>query len=600
MVIAARDVMFSRGPDAGGMVEFSDGSGGMCFLAHRRLSIQDLSGNGAQPMATPDGRYVIVYNGEVYNARPLREELKQAGLKFRSTSDTEVILKGYALWGEALIERLVGIFAFAIWDCFEHRLFLARDRVGIKPLYYAANEHFFAFASDLRALRHLGLGTAIDAEALSLYLMLGYVPAPRSIWSGIQKVEAGAFMSWTKGGLPSQRQYWNAPDDTDYEGRPEAIEALIDAVVEEQMLSDVPVGLFLSGGLDSSIVASSVARLGAVKDDVVAMTVGFPGNNQNDEAPIAERTAKALGLNLRRLEMSEDIGAYAEAAVAAMDEPLAYNAIVTQAGISQLASKSGLKVVLTGDGGDEVFGGYTWHNPQRQEQPEARRFRIGSILSLKEWKRRSSANKTSAFRSKSPYFDYAYRVFPALRPDEVADILPDTRLAHVEELLRSVLARYDAPRLPDKRRLQRIDLFTFCQDSVLAKVDRNGMAFSVEARPPLLDHRIIEWGLSRPVTDYDDSFPKNAIRQILKKRGLEFLLSEPKRGFSLKNRGGIGQDRRAIVKSRAAELGFKNGWEKKIHKRTDSYRTKMEALYWLSRWHEAHGNNQTGKVAAWK
>ncbi|TYC50009.1 asparagine synthase (glutamine-hydrolyzing) [Rhodobacterales bacterium] len=588
LILEARDLMRSRGPDSGGYLELSDGHAGSCFLAHRRLAIQDLSESGSQPMRSADGRYVIIYNGEVYNAGPLRSQLEKLGTCFRSTSDTEIILEGYARWGADVVEKLHGMFAIAIWDDIEHRLFLARDRLGIKPLYISNSTGYFAFASDLRALRHLGLGREIAPQALWLYLALGYVPAPRSIWAGIEKLEAGQYLSWRAGKKPTVTQYWRAPDDTDFEGKPEAIEALISSVVEEQLLSDVPVGLFLSGGLDSSLIASSLAELGRTNDNLVAITAAFPGNDLNNEAPIAERTAKQLGIPLYCLELAHDIDPYFDAAVAAMDEPIAYNAIVTQAGVSQLACEAGLKVVLTGDGGDEVFGGYTWHYPKAGETQGLFDFRFIDLFNSKELKRKVSQLKAARFEAKSEHFSYMRSVFPALRPGEIADLLSGARATHIEDLLLEVFERYNAPRLPQKRRWQRIDLYTFCQDVVLPKVDRTGMAFSVEARPPLLDHRIVEWGLSRPMSDNFDAVPKNVIRQILEKRGLGFLLTEAKRGFSLKSRGGPKIAKREFVKQNIRNVGLTGKWERSINRKTESFGHKLETLYWLSRWHEAH------------
>ncbi|MFN3249937.1 asparagine synthase (glutamine-hydrolyzing) [Roseibium album] len=587
-ILEARDLMRTRGPDSEGFLELTDGRGGNCYLAHRRLAIQDLSENGSQPMRSADGRYTIVYNGEVYNAQSLRKQLEQLGTRFKSTSDTEVILEGYSCWGAEVVQRLNGIFAFAIWDQYENRFFLARDRLGVKPLYLSESPGFFAFASDLRALRHLGLGSEIDTQALCLYLALGYIPAPRSIWAGITKLEAGQFLSWRAGEESVVTQYWEAPDDTDFEGKPEAIEDLIDNVVEEQLLSDVPVGLFLSGGLDSSLLASSLVARGRANDNLVAITAAFPGNDRGDEAPIAKRTAKQLGIHLECLPFSSDVDPYFDAAVAAMDEPIAFNAIVTQAGVSQLASEAGLKVVLTGDGGDEVFGGYTWHYPSARKPPSLFDLCFGNFFDLRMVKRKISELKAARFEAKSEYFSYMRSVFSALRPDEISGIQTGSRAAQIEELLLEVFERHNAARLPDKRRWQRIDLYTFCQDVVLPKVDRTGMAYSIEARPPLLDHRIVEWGLSRPLSDPFDAFPKNAVRQILKKRGLGFLLNEPKRGFSLKSRGGPKIDKREFITQNVSKVGLTKKWKPSVSRKSEARGHKIETLYWLSRWHAAH------------
>ncbi|MEM9585556.1 MAG: asparagine synthase (glutamine-hydrolyzing) [Pseudomonadota bacterium] len=587
---AARDVMIRRGPDAAGDLCFEGTDGCHHYMGHRRLSIQDLSDLAAQPMTSASGRFSIVYNGEVYNVSALTKEINDQGVTLKSTSDTEVILEGYALWGPSVIEKLNGMFALAIWDHRENALFVARDRIGIKPLYVTQNEAGFAFASDVRALRDLGYGDDLDQEALALYLMLGYVPAPRSIWSGIEKLEAGTTLLWTADREARKSTYWSAPTETDFEQSVPDLEDLIDEVVEEHLLSDVPLGLFLSGGIDSSVIAASIAGMGHHKADITALTVAYPDVATGDEAPVAERTAKILGMDLHRLELgARNIPSFKEAA-GTLDEPLAYNAVVSQTAISELAAQTGLKVVLTGDGGDEVFGGYRWY----ADVPDTvDAVRTGWVERLKQLKpsnrlRVRERNMAASFRGQCKLFDHAARLFPAFRPEQTAQLLGTVTADACSDLLREALSRHDAPGMHWKRRRQRIDLYTFCQDVCLPKVDRAGMAFSIEARPPLLDHRIVEWGLSRPVTETYDAAPKNALRRIVENRGLGFLLSEPKRGFSLKM--AATPDTRTMsreIDAQASALGLSDHWAQISHRRTQNYQYMMDTLYFLCLWRHA-------------
>ncbi|MGI1662805.1 asparagine synthase (glutamine-hydrolyzing) [Palleronia sp. KMU-117] len=589
-VDAARDLMAQRGPDASATLEDRDAAGRTLFLAHRRLSIQDLSLAADQPMTSASGRCSIVYNGEVYNTASLRQALRQHGVDCRTTSDTELILEGYELWGPAVVDRLNGMFAFAIWDRHANTAFLARDRIGVKPLYVAQVGGVLACASDARALRALGFGNGIDREALALYLMLGYVPAPRAIHAGIEKLDAGTTLRWAADGRVSQHTYWSAPTDSDYEGARVPLADLVDTVVEEHLLSDVPLGLFLSGGIDSSVIAASIAGLGPdLARNVSALTVAYPGQAASDEAPVARRTAEALGLRLTELPLTSASDHGYDMASASLDEPLAYNAIVSQSAISQLAAQTGLKCVISGDGGDEVFGGYRWYDPADLADfaPQRAAGLRGYLKSFSPRKKRAfrDAARGQAFRGISDLTLHAFRLFPALRPDHVAALMGDLTEARCTELLQDALSRHDAPRLDWKRRMQRIDLYTFCQDVVLPKVDRAGMAYSVEARPPLLDHRVIEWGLSHPVTDDFDGVPKAPLRAILRDRGLGFLLDEPKRGFSLKL--GTGPDARQVrdtISGAMQPLGLRPDWEAIVHEQVEKRVYKLDTLLFLALW----------------
>jgi asparagine synthase (glutamine-hydrolysing) len=579
-VLAARDLMHARGPDDAGYAALKGPGRMLAHFGHRRLAIQDLSSAGAQPMRAGAGRYTIVYNGEVYNIAELRSALSATGLKSRSQCDTELVLEGYAAWGPAVLDRLRGIFAFAIFDEVTGGVFLARDRMGVKPLYLCLNGATLAFASDARALRALGYGQSLNKEALALYLMLGYVPSPRSIWDGITKLEPGEWLRWRPGGGVSRGFYWRPPDATDSEGKLSGLGDLIDMAVEEQLLSDVPVGLFLSAGIDSSIIASSIAEMGATSANVRALSVSFPENASRDEAHVAEQTAAILGLTVDRLELRGDQSRLQSQAMRTLDEPLGYSAVATQVAVSRLAAEAGMTVVLSGDGGDEVFGGYRWY----ETGPDQEAFRPG-LFDFRARRRARDSQIDDRYRHRSWLLDHAQRVFPTLRPDHVADLLEGIGSEGAAILAEDALRRHDAPNLPQKRRAQRVDLLTFCSDVVLTKVDRAGMAFSVEARPPLLDHRIVEWGLSRPIADAFDAAPKNPLRSILRARGLGHLLDLPKRGFSL-NTGHRSKrrERRSQIDVGLRVAGFSPAWRRVVHRDTHASETKFETLSLFSHW----------------
>jgi len=568
---SALESMHHRGPDGSGEVAL-DGANNSVWFGHRRLAILDLSDAGAQPMWSDCERYVITYNGEVYNSVALRTELEAAGRRFVSTCDTEVIVNGYAEWGDAIVTRLVGMFAFAIWDRKKEQLFLARDRMGMKPLFYAATPTGITFASDANALGQTGSFDTLDPEALALFLVFGYVPSPFAIWQGMAKLPAAHCLTWrATDGVASPRAYWAPPDCID--GRvPDAdeAEALIDDVVNDHLLSDVPVGVFLSGGLDSSVIASCAARADSGAQ-LRALTVGFPGM-QDDETAIGETTAKAIGLNWERLPLTSEMAtARFGQSIASLDEPFSYSAIVTQYAISERAATQN-KVMLSGDGGDEMFGGYRWYsNLDALENVKPHRFgRLSPRMMLARFSARSSRHRNLR------------RIAGAFAPEMAADLVADIKPSRVVALVDGLLDRYDAPGLPLKRRLQRIDLMTFCADCICTKVDRAGMAHGLEVRPPLLDHRIAEFALSVPVTPSYDGEPKAILRTILKRRGLGHLLTQPKRGFSFKGTEGLQSANTASQLNRNAAMAA--DWQAELGRVSKLTTGQIRAIDYLGKW----------------
>ena len=310
-------------------------------------------------MVSPCGHVAMVANNEIYNAPDLRRELEGLGFAFSSNCDSEVILHGYRAWGPKVVEKLEGMFAFALWDDLAQRLLAARDRVGIKPLYVAETGAGLCLASEPEALRGL-LPTppTLAPDALAYIMTLGYVPAPLSVWQGIEKLEPATLLTWRPGGPAQRRRYWQAPSDLDGRRTTTDFTALFEATVERHLLSDVPLSLLLSGGIDSTAVALGLTRLGHA--GIEAYTVDFSG--ADEEAQIASETAAHLSLNHRPIHLPGlDIDGLAHQVARDFDEPQGYSALLTMHRVSAaVAAKH--RVVLAGDGGDEVFGGYRWYD----------------------------------------------------------------------------------------------------------------------------------------------------------------------------------------------------------------------------------------------
>ena len=376
-----------RGPDAGG-VWMDQGVG----LGHRRLSILDLSERGRQPMVSPSGRYVMVYNGEVYNFLDVRRELESAGRSFTSSGDSELVLAAIETWGvEAAVRRFIGMFAIAIWDQVERRLLLVRDRLGVKPLYFGWDGASLWFGSELKALRaYRHWQPEIDRSALNDYFYYGYINAPRSIYRNVFKLEPGHWLELKEGGEPVIRKYWSVLDALDdplhgtEDQLAEQLESLMSDAFRLRMVSDVPVGMFLSGGLDSSVVT---ALLQKQYGNIHTFTIGF-SDDRFDEASHARRVAEHLGTNhTAQVIAPDDAKAVLLQWADLYDEPFADSSGIPTYLVSKLAGER-VKVVLSADGGDELFSGYSIYtnmiaNMQRRESiPPALRRMFGTTMGL--------------------------------------------------------------------------------------------------------------------------------------------------------------------------------------------------------------------------
>jgi asparagine synthase (glutamine-hydrolysing) len=553
-----------RGPDGEGL--FWDPVTGI-GLGHRRLAIVDLSAAGRQPMTSRSGRFVIVFNGEVYNFERLRSELLPLGHEFLGHSDTEVMLAAFEQWGiRRSVDRFVGMFAFAVWDLQEHELILARDRFGKKPLYLFLGKRIVGFASELKALRRLpGFDPPVDRQALTSFLRHNYVPAPRSIYENVEKVMPGGFVTIASGAndefIVSRDSYWDARNIRD-RGRLdqtvdtesvvlEELDALLRDAVGLRMIADVPLGAFLSGGVDSSLV---VALMQAQSSRPVrTFSVGFT-EQEYDEAPFARAVARHLGTDHTEITLTpRDALDRVPRLATVFDEPFADSSQIPTLLVSEVARRH-VTVALSGDGGDEIFCGYHRYALGRDMW---RRLRV-LPLAL----RRAMA---VGIRQVGPRAwdtilrPVRYLLPPALRVDTPGDRLDKLAtvlalespadfyhrlISHWTEPASVVRGGAEPPvHAPftaglDLRsyteEMMLLDTLTYLPDDILVKVDRASMAVSLEARAPLLDHRVFEFAVRLPL-EYKlrGGQSKWSLRQVLYRYVPRELIERPKTGFGM-------------------------------------------------------------------
>jgi asparagine synthase (glutamine-hydrolysing) len=537
-VTRMRDTMPHRGPDDVGTWISSDGRVG---LGHRRLSILDLSPAGRQPMAGAGGELRIVFNGEIYNFRELRAELQSLGARFETGTDTEVLLAAYNVWGTDCVRRLNGMFALALYDERARRLLLARDRAGEKPLFYTLRGGGLAFASELKALLAGGLVDRVaDLAALESYLCYGYVPGPQCILSGAHKLRPGELLEFDVAtGTARTRRYWDlpqmdAPRPRSVDALADELESLLSDAVGRQLVADVPVGVLLSGGLDSSIIAALAARKAPGR--VRTFTISFPGHGATDEGPFARAVASHIGSE--HLELPADPASIdlVPALARQYDEPIADSSMVPTYLLSRLVREH-VTVALGGDGGDELFGGYPHYNWLLQLEAWRRRFpravrAAAAVAGTALPPGTRGRNYMVGFAGELPdavahvnlYFDRHLRhaLVPALA--SAGNVPPEEERAALCEPGMSVV-----------RAATEVDFRTYLADDILVKVDRAGMLASLEVRAPYLDHRVIDFAFGR----VPDSLRADGTdRKILLRRLAQRLLppsfdARRKQGFSL-------------------------------------------------------------------
>jgi asparagine synthase (glutamine-hydrolysing) len=555
---AMSETLRHRGPDDGAV--FADARAWFA-LGHRRLSIVELSLAGAQPMISSCGRFVISYNGEVYNAAELRLELEAAGRRFRGHCDTEVIVEGAATWGvESTIRRLIGMFAMALWDRSERVLYLIRDRLGIKPLYWANFEDRLLFGSELKALRADTSWTpALDPDSLSAYLRFAYVPGPNTIYRGVHKLLPGTILTARERGAPEIASFWSLANvarsgqsarlDVSEEEVTTQLDALLRDAVARRMVADVPLGAFLSGGIDSSTV---VALMQAQSPRPVrSFSIGFrePGF---DEAPHAAHVARHLGTDHTELYISADHALSVIPDLATIyDEPFADSSQIPTFLVSEMTRRH-VTVALSGDGGDELFGGYTRYFHGRTL------WRL--VKSLPQPARILAAAGVRAI-SPSVWNTFGAAIPESMRPAQfgakmhkLAGVLASDPHTHI--LYRQIVSQWADPEnaviggaerdspLDDHRvkelvpdfteRMQYFDTMTYLPDDILTKVDRASMAVSLEARVPLLDHRVVAFSWMLPsAMKAADGVGKRVLRRVLNRYVPPALIERPKMGFAM-------------------------------------------------------------------
>ncbi len=555
------DCVRHRGPDDEGT--WADAEAGIAF-GFRRLSIIDLTPAGHQPMVSPDGRFVLMLNGEIYNFQELRRELEALGHAFRGHSDTEVLLAAAAEWGpESAFERCNGMFAVALWDRRERALHLARDRFGEKPMYFGWMGETFLFGSEIKALRaHPAFHPEVDRDALALYSRFGYVPAPHSIFRGISKLAAGCRVVVTPGRREvAPVRYWSARKSAEaglaerYSGsRQEAVrdlDAMLHRVIGLRMVSDVPLGAFLSGGIDSSLIVSMMQAQSA--RPVRTFSIGFE-EPEYDETREAAAVARHLGTHHTGLMVTPaDAMAVIPKLPAMYDEPLSDPSQIPTYLVSALARRD-VTVSLSGDGGDELFGGYS-------------RYALGrSIWKAMGWApHRLRSGVAGAIRRVAVFRDghavsSLQKLLPARRrisflPDKLqklADVLAVARpellylrlmsLAKAPESLVLSSREPETPMTAPERldgmgildRMMYLDTITYLPDDILVKVDRASMAVSLESRAPFLDPEVFRFAWSLPTRwKFRGRQGKWILRQVLEKYVPRALFDRPKMGFGL-------------------------------------------------------------------
>lgn len=552
-VAVMTDAVSHRGPDDRGI--WVDAASGIA-LGHRRLSIIDLSAEGHQPMEGAGGNFVIVFNGEIYNFHTLRRELESLGHRFRGHSDTEIMLAAFDQWGvEASLRRFNGMFAFAVWDRRSRTLHLGRDRVGKKPLYYGWAGSAFVFGSELKALRaHPQFANPVDRDALALYLRLGYIPAPYTIYEKIRKLPAATYLS-LRAADPSDAvpvPYWSARlaaeagivnQISDYDAAIEELDALLRDAVAIRMIADVPLGAFLSGGIDSSLIVALMRAQS--RHPVKTFCIGFHEQTHN-EADHARAVAHHLGADHTELVLTPAQALEVVPRLPRMfDEPFADSSQIPMFLVSELARRS-VTVSLSGDGGDELFGGYTEYQacPKFYDKygwmPQPLRSAAGMVL------------RTVPQQLWNRLIPDGGQITPGARLHRLGNTLAATSHEKVYLSLMSFwedagalvpgaselptpFTRGEAAGLPafiDKMML--LDELVYLPDDILVKVDRASMAVSLEARGPLLDYRLVEFAWRVPrAFKIRDGKGKWILRDLLARYVPREIIDRPKAGFAV-------------------------------------------------------------------
>lgn len=536
--------MIHRGPDSQDVKIYPDQ---LCMLGHARLSIIDLSSEANQPLEY--GQYVIVFNGEIYNYKEIRQELMDLGHSFRLNSDTEVIVHAFEEWGKDCVQRFIGMFAFAILDRISQKLILFRDRAGVKPLYYYEKDGFFMFGSELKVFYpYPKFHKIIRKEAVAAYMKYGYVPAPIAIYENTWKLDAGHIMEYDINKHEKHIcKYWDVMDyyqqprlDIGYQDAKNELENILVSAFNYRMVADVPVGVFLSGGYDSALLTTLLQKDRTEK--LKTFTIGFE-NNEWNEAPAAKVLANLLGTDHHEYIFSQhDCKEIIPQLSYFYDEPFADNSAVPTILVSRLA-KTKVKVALSADGGDETFAGYNRYGGL---------YNVENILKLiKNVKsRRFSSTVKKIGHIVIPHYTFTHEKFETFA--QLLGIEPQYRVSltassgsysTLSESVYHEICRMDFPEshLLDERLYDSsisvataMDYIDYMTDDILVKVDRATMSTSLEGREPLLDHRIIEYAAKLPISfKFDHGIKKRIYKDILYQYVPKDIMERPKKGFMM-------------------------------------------------------------------
>lgn len=579
-IAKAVEAMGHRGPDDRGVQSLSS-SHSRAVFGHNRLSIIDLSAAGHQPMSNEDGSLWITYNGEVYNYQAIREELRGLGFQFRSDTDTEVVLKAYEAWGVQCLTRFDGMFAFAVFDTKAGRLFLARDRLGIKPLYYAERGDRLCFASEVRALLKIpGVTAEANWQAVLAHLVFLWAPEPETAFDGILKLPAGHYAIWENGRF-SLEKYWDITIDP---GPPESetsaiatLDDMLSTSVRERLMSDVPVGTLLSGGLDSSLISAMMAR--EVGPGFSTYSISFAQADQAfeampDDSKYARIVADHLGSRHEEIEIRPDIADLLPGMIAHLDEPIADPAAINTFLICKMARDRGIKVLLSGMGADEVFGGYRKHLSvilaQRYKtylpqwlrtgvvSPLIQKLPVGSSkggFRLPRWAKRFDQSASL------PDIDCFIGNYAYYSPADLHELLsPDHRVAWEQSY--GVKSHYDllegAPELDLLGQMTYLDCKLFLPSLNLAYSDKASMAASVEIRVPFVDHELLNFGLSLPAsTRIKGLRQKWALKEVARNYLPREVVDRPKAPFGAPLRSWMRRDLAPMVDEYLSETSIK-------------------------------------------
>ena len=533
-----------RGPDAGGLYR-APGVG----LGHRRLSIIDLS-SGQQPLFNEDHSVVVVYNGEIYNFQELSQELEARGHRFRTRCDTEVVVHAWEEWGVDCLSRFRGMFAFALWDSNQETLFLARDRLGIKPLHYALLPgETLIFGSELKSLLvHPQLPRDIDPQAIEDFFAFGYIPDPRCIFKQVHKLEPGHFLKVRRGEpFPKPQCYWQPTFETQMPSSEaevcEELRARMQEAVSIRLIADVPLGAFLSGGVDSSGVVATMAD--CLDDPVDTCSISF-GRSDYDESRFAEQVAKQYGTRHHTRQVEPDDFDLIDRLIDVYDEPYADSSAMPTYRVCQIAREN-VTVALSGDGGDEVFAGYRryrWYHYEelvRQRMSQSLRGplfnTLGALYPKLDWAPkplRAKATLQALGRSSADGYFYSLSILPSAPRMRLYSprLRRELQGYQAENLIQELMD--EAPTDHHLSKAQYVDMKTYLPGDILTKVDRASMAHSLEVRVPLLDHKFVEWANGLPPSwKLRGREGKYIFKKALEPRVPDDILYRPKQGFAV-------------------------------------------------------------------